>query len=378
MYFIDQSSTKNIYTFTGLALSTPILKTCGLCLPKSSTFSGGLPAGISWQNELTPNINNYVIGRLVGIATETGVFNSTVVFYGEYRGMAYPEGNTTREIIDVTITVQELPPPPPSVANFKIIDSITNEIIFETGEVSTNGSVISGEISMTTCDFHPCVHGLFGSWQYSLDGCGIKTISAGGVGNGCATETETETETDTETPTDTETESETETETLSNCSNCNLTIKFRTYTIPDRLYITRENGESILDTGMISTYGQWETYTYENASICGMDICVDSPNLGTVWDIEIKSNCGLNESRTGGQSNTPTCFGIPCPTTIANCASLGGYITYGYCECLEGPGGGFPDMIQTFCHYPIGCTCNAFYCEEGTFFEFTPASCCAS
>jgi hypothetical protein len=69
-----------------------------------------------------------------------------------------------------------------------------------------------------------------------------------------------------------------------------------------------------------------------------------------------------------------------CPTTIENCIARGGTITYGLCECLEGPGGANPDMIQVFCNLPAECECpptiDSFFCEGNAFFQYIPASCC--
>jgi hypothetical protein len=76
-----------------------------------------------------------------------------------------------------------------------------------------------------------------------------------------------------------------------------MTIKFKTYTIPDRLTVTDNTG-SILDTGSISTYQNYNTYIVE--ATCPVEVCVQAPLAGTAWIIDI-TGCDFTLNQSGGQ-----------------------------------------------------------------------------
>jgi len=104
-----------------------------------------------------------------------------------------------------------------------------------------------------------------------------------------------------------------------------MTIKFKTYTIPDRLTVTDNTG-SILDTGSISTYQNYNTYIVE--AVCPVEVCVSAPLAGTAWIIDI-TGCDFTLNQAGGQvsnicwtnSSSSSMSLAPSPPSSSNSSS---------------------------------------------------------
>ena len=185
------------------------------------------------------------------------------------------------------------------------------------------------------------------------------------------------------------------------CSECNITFKFKTYTIPDALQVLTNTGDVIIDTGLISTGDNFNIYGPMLIDACDLSVCLDAPNGGTAWVLEVESDCGATLSEAGGQNidNNPYCWFLnpvptetetetikppQCPTSTGDCAQLGGAIISELCYCLEGPGGAYPDLIERKCKLPPGCECPPSFpdwrCQNNndgswTITEYVPDSC---
>ena len=114
----------------------------------------------------------------------------------------------------------------------------------------------------------------------------------------------------------------------SDCDKCTIKIKFRTYTVPDRLIVFFDNDgnnelneeidEVILDTEFISTEFEYydyefnfainpETNEYPMDKLCSMQICVVGGPEGTVWDIVI-SGCHFDPPYVASGGTTGLCI----------------------------------------------------------------------
>jgi hypothetical protein len=96
-------------------------------------------------------------------------------------------------------------------------------------------------------------------------------------------------------------------------SPCDLTIQFKTYTIPDGLKVY-SNEVLVLDTGQISTGSSFQTFVLEQLD-CPVRVCVNAPSSGTAWALKV-TGCGFNIDTTGGQI-AEVCFEPPPPVPLA-------------------------------------------------------------
>jgi hypothetical protein len=90
-------------------------------------------------------------------------------------------------------------------------------------------------------------------------------------------------------------------------SPCDLTVRFKTYSIPDRLEVYDNNG-LVLDTGSISTGSSFVQYDLTQLE-CPVRVCIYAPTSGTAWAVQLQG-CGFNISTTGGQV-VEKCFETP-------------------------------------------------------------------
>jgi hypothetical protein len=88
-----------------------------------------------------------------------------------------------------------------------------------------------------------------------------------------------------------------------------LSISFKTFTIPDSLYIYDSGNNEIFSLIDISTGNNFETAYLSGVNDCNLSVCVDAPLDGTAWVLEI-SGC-LNVSASGGQLVIPRCWTEP-------------------------------------------------------------------
>ena len=97
------------------------------------------------------------------------------------------------------------------------------------------------------------------------------------------------------------------------CSSpeCSLEIGFKTYTVPDRLYV-RDGTGIVFDTGFISTGDEFREYSLVSLS-CPVQVCVEPhPTIqNTFWDLKL-NGCGLYANYSGSWSPEPICFGEAC------------------------------------------------------------------
>jgi hypothetical protein len=98
---------------------------------------------------------------------------------------------------------------------------------------------------------------------------------------------------------------------------CDLTVQFKTFTIPDGLKVIDNTG-TVLDTGAISTGNSFNTYNFTDLE-CPVKVCVTAPTSGTAWEL-IVEGCGMHIDTTGGQVSE-ICFEPPELTPLAkvNC-----------------------------------------------------------
>jgi len=101
-------------------------------------------------------------------------------------------------------------------------------------------------------------------------------------------------------------------------SPCDLTVQFRTFTIPDRLEVYDANGLQ-LDTGDISTGLSFNTYNFSQLE-CPITVCVYAPSAGTAWDIKI-NGCGMNVQERGGQV-VQKCYESPALQSSSSSQSM--------------------------------------------------------
>jgi hypothetical protein len=81
-------------------------------------------------------------------------------------------------------------------------------------------------------------------------------------------------------------------------SPCDLTVEFKTFTIPDGLKVYDNTGLQ-LDTGLISTGGTYNVYNFTDLE-CPVVVCVNAPSSGTGWALRV-NGCGMDIDTSGGQ-----------------------------------------------------------------------------
>jgi hypothetical protein len=87
--------------------------------------------------------------------------------------------------------------------------------------------------------------------------------------------------------------------------------------------VVTNTGDVIIDTGLISTGDNFNIYGPMLIDACDLSVCLDAPTAGTLWVLEVESDCGAVLNVSGGQNEggNPYCWTLN-PSPCGGCPSV--------------------------------------------------------